>query len=128
LTEPNEPISPIAPLPTGPAEPVAPTPPVAADPPASAPADADGDDRDEIRRFQSAGIDERAGGVPRWLVCVYIAMFLWGAYYMYRYWDPGEDGRGRRVPIVDDLLGRFWPWGAPDAETEGERRRRQEPP
>ena len=51
-------------------------------------------------------------------------MFLWGAYYLYRYWDPAQDGRGRRVPVIDDLLGRFSPWGTPEAEPDAERAKR----
>lgn len=38
--------------------------------------------------YQSAGIRERTGAVPLWLILVMVGLFVWGGYYLYRYWTP----------------------------------------
>ena len=37
--------------------------------------------------YRSAGIRERSGGVPLWLVMVAVALLIWGLYYGVTYWS-----------------------------------------
>jgi len=69
---------------------------------------------DDLRRLTVTGIQDRTGRVPRWLAVVGAVLLLWGAYYTYRYWDAEADGSGRRIPVIDDFLRRFSPWGEPE--------------
>lgn len=39
--------------------------------------------------YRAAGIRERTGRVPWWLIGVCVGLFLWGGYYIVRYWTPG---------------------------------------
>ena len=49
----------------------------------------------EISRYEYAGIDERHGVVPTWLVCVCAALVIWSIYYLLHYWqEPGIGGLG----------------------------------
>lgn len=38
--------------------------------------------------YQTAGIRERQGTVPLWLIGVAVGLFIWGAYYLLHYWSP----------------------------------------
>lgn len=43
----------------------------------------------EEYHFVSAGIRERPGRIPVWLLLVTISLLLWGSYYLATYWNPG---------------------------------------
>ena len=44
----------------------------------------------EINRYESAGIDERHGTIPKWLAGVYVILLIWMVYYLVRFWtDKG---------------------------------------
>jgi hypothetical protein len=47
-----------------------------------------GDDRDEITRYESSGIEERHGSVPAWIVAVIVTLGIWMVYYLVHYWKP----------------------------------------
>ena len=36
---------------------------------------------------EPAGIRERSGSIPIWLILVVCGLILWGMYYMIRYWS-----------------------------------------
>ena len=36
---------------------------------------------------EPAGIRERSGSIPTWLILVACGLILWGLYYMIRYWS-----------------------------------------
>ena len=38
--------------------------------------------------YRSAGIRERSGYVPAWLLLVVVGLFVWGVYYLVMYWGP----------------------------------------
>ena len=38
--------------------------------------------------YRSAGITERPGHVPLWLLLVMIGLIVWGGYYLFAYWSP----------------------------------------
>ena len=38
--------------------------------------------------YRSAGITERLGHVPVWLIFVIIGLFAWGGYYLLEFWSP----------------------------------------
>lgn len=38
--------------------------------------------------YISAGIREREGSVPPWLILVMVGLLVWGLYYMLAYWSP----------------------------------------
>lgn len=38
--------------------------------------------------YRSAGITERSGHVPSWLLLVVVGLFVWGVYYLVTYWSP----------------------------------------
>ena len=49
----------------------------------------------EISHYEHAGIDERHGVVPRWLLLVVAALVIWSIYYLLHYWtEPGIGGFG----------------------------------
>lgn len=37
--------------------------------------------------YRHAGIREREGGIPLWLVLVVIGLLVWSVYYTIRYWN-----------------------------------------
>ncbi len=39
--------------------------------------------------YRHAGIREREGGIPLWLMLVCIGLIVWSVYYMIRYWSEG---------------------------------------
>jgi len=41
----------------------------------------------EIYLYKEAGIWERHGKIPLWLVFVAIALLIWGVYYTVKYWN-----------------------------------------
>jgi hypothetical protein len=43
---------------------------------------------DAIHEYRAAGIRERTGRIPLWLIGVCVALFVWGAYYIVKYWTP----------------------------------------
>jgi hypothetical protein len=44
----------------------------------------------EISRYESAGIEERHGKIPKWLAVVYGGLLIWMVYYLVRFWtDKG---------------------------------------
>lgn len=54
------------------------------------------------REDQYGPIEEHAGGeirsyagiVNRWLLAVYLALFVWGIYYLFKYWGGLGPGLG----------------------------------
>ncbi len=46
------------------------------------------DSAEEEYLFVSAGIRERPGRIPLWLVLVAIGLLVWGIYYLAKYWNP----------------------------------------
>lgn len=44
---------------------------------------------DQTYVYRHAGIREREGGVPFWLILVCISLVLWSIYYTIRYWSEG---------------------------------------
>jgi len=36
---------------------------------------------------ETAGICERSGSIPMWLIAVSVGLVLWGVYYAIRYWS-----------------------------------------
>ncbi|MGP0628692.1 hypothetical protein ACTRW9_03205 [Nitrospina sp. 32_T5] len=38
--------------------------------------------------YQTAGIRERHGYVPVWLILVCVGLLVWGGYYLWTYWTP----------------------------------------
>jgi hypothetical protein len=51
----------------------------------------DGNDNkshEETYVYKSAGIYEREGRVPLWLLLVIIGLLVWGVYYLIYYWHP----------------------------------------
>lgn len=48
------------------------------------------DEASKITHYESSGIDERHGSVPKWLTAVYIVLLIWMVYYLVRFWtDQG---------------------------------------
>lgn len=49
---------------------------------------------DEVENFGGGHIQARHGRVNRWLLLVYLVLFVWALYYGYTYWGglgPGLD-------------------------------------
>jgi hypothetical protein len=44
---------------------------------------------DEAYLYRHAGIQEREGRIPRWLILVCIGLIVWSVYYTIRYWSEG---------------------------------------
>lgn len=40
----------------------------------------------EVQRFEFSGIEQRRGMVPKWLVAVYAALFIWMIWYLVQFW------------------------------------------
>jgi hypothetical protein len=48
------------------------------------------DHSDSITRYDTSGIEERHGIIPRWLAIVYAVMFVWMVWYTVAFWtDKG---------------------------------------
>ncbi|MCF8721807.1 hypothetical protein [Nitrospina gracilis] len=43
---------------------------------------------DEEYTYQTAGIRERDGYVPLWLILVGVGLLIWSGYYLWAYWLP----------------------------------------
>lgn len=41
-----------------------------------------------IHEYRAAGIRERTGRIPLWLIAVCVGLAVWGGYYIVRYWTP----------------------------------------
>lgn len=39
--------------------------------------------------YQHAGIKERDGHIPFWLILVAAGLIIWSVYYTIQYWSPG---------------------------------------
>lgn len=48
------------------------------------------DDPNHIEVYESSGIQERSGSVPLWLWIVYIALTIWGAFYLHDFWNTPQ--------------------------------------
>lgn len=46
----------------------------------------DKDEHSEISHYESSGIDERHGVIPKWLGVVYVVLLIWMVYYLIRFW------------------------------------------
>lgn len=38
--------------------------------------------------YTSAGIREREGHIPGWLICLGVTILIWSTYYLFSYWNP----------------------------------------
>jgi hypothetical protein len=52
-----------------------------------APKEVDEQGKDDVYRYKQAGISERGGYVPFWLIVVVISLLVWSVYYTVRYWS-----------------------------------------
>jgi hypothetical protein len=41
----------------------------------------------EIHTYEYSGIQERPGKVNAWLIVVYVALLIWGAWYLITFWN-----------------------------------------
>lgn len=39
--------------------------------------------------YRHAGIEERDGRIPFWLMLVVVGLLVWSVYYTIRFWSPG---------------------------------------
>jgi hypothetical protein len=39
--------------------------------------------------YRHAGIMERDGHIPFWLILVVVGLIIWSVYYSFQYWSPG---------------------------------------
>ena len=46
----------------------------------------EGDHKSDVSRYESSGIEERHGIIPKWLAVVYAVMFVWMVFYLVRFW------------------------------------------
>jgi hypothetical protein len=44
-------------------------------------------DDHEINTYEYSGIQERHGKVNAWLIIVYISLLIWGAWYLFTFWN-----------------------------------------
>ena len=47
------------------------------------------DESDEAYLYRHAGIREREGRIPLWLMLVCIGLIVWSVYYTIQYWSEG---------------------------------------
>jgi hypothetical protein len=47
-----------------------------------------GAEEDDAYVYRHAGIKERTGFVPLWLILVVVSLLIWSVYYTIRYWSP----------------------------------------
>ena len=45
-------------------------------------------ERGEVNRYETSGIEERHGSVPAWLIGVIVVLAAWMVYYLVRFWAP----------------------------------------
>ncbi|HXF93243.1 MAG TPA: cbb3-type cytochrome c oxidase N-terminal domain-containing protein [Nitrospiraceae bacterium] len=43
---------------------------------------------EQVYHYRHAGIRERDGVVPLWLMLVVLGLLIWSIYYLLRYWSP----------------------------------------
>ncbi len=43
---------------------------------------------DQPYLYRHAGIEERDGRIPFWLMLVVVGLLVWSAYYTIRFWSP----------------------------------------
>lgn len=43
---------------------------------------------DAVHEYRAAGIRERTGRIPWWLIAVGVGLLVWGGYYIVRFWTP----------------------------------------
>jgi hypothetical protein len=48
--------------------------------------DHDHDHDHDIHTYEYSGIQERTGKVNRWLLVVYLALGIWGVWYLFAFW------------------------------------------
>ena len=48
------------------------------------------DEGSEEYLYQTAGIRERNGYIPVWLILVAVGLLIWGGYYLLSYWSPAS--------------------------------------
>ena len=53
----------------------------------SAPERQESSDNGKPYLFRHAGIEERKGYIPVWLILVAVSLILWSVYYTIRYWS-----------------------------------------
>jgi len=41
----------------------------------------------DIYTYEYSGIQERTGKVNGWLIVVYVALAVWGAWYLFAFWS-----------------------------------------
>jgi hypothetical protein len=41
----------------------------------------------DIHTYEYSGIRERVGKVNTWLIVVYVALLIWGAWYLITFWN-----------------------------------------
>tara|TARA_B110000503_G_scaffold53131_2_gene85433 strand:+ start:5308 stop:5535 length:228 start_codon:yes stop_codon:yes gene_type:complete len=49
---------------------------------------------DVVETYGDGSVSDRHGGINRWLLVVYVGLFIWSLYYGYTYWGglgPGLD-------------------------------------
>ncbi len=44
-------------------------------------------DDHEINTYEYSGIQERHGKVNAWLIVVYVSLLIWGAWYLFAFWN-----------------------------------------
>ncbi|MDO9116577.1 MAG: hypothetical protein Q7U39_01350 [Nitrospira sp.] len=55
----------------------------------SGPERQDSSDSGQPYLYRHAGITERGGHIPFWLILVVVGLLLWSIYYAIEYWSPG---------------------------------------
>lgn len=43
---------------------------------------------ERVYHYRHAGIRERDGAVPLWLMLVVLGLLIWSVYYLIQYWNP----------------------------------------
>lgn len=51
--------------------------------------------KDELEEYAGGEIHVRRGRVNRWLLVVYVVLFVWGIYYLFAEWGGLGPGLGR---------------------------------
>jgi len=52
-------------------------------------------DDDRVHDYAGGEVSTRRGRVNRWLLVVYLALAVWGVYYLIRYWGGLGPGLGQ---------------------------------
>ena len=51
-------------------------------------------DDDEVHDYAGGEVSTRRGRINRWLLVVYLVLFVWGVYYLVAYWGGLGPGLG----------------------------------